>query len=68
MSAKGLFNSIRNTIDLVETERRNRIYIEEAFQKRDFDLVRVYQSKLGIPLMQRLPHEGPAPTTIQEPE
>src|ERR1019366_4700723 len=61
MSARGLFNSFLNTADPVETERRNRMYMEEAFQKRDFDLVRLYQSRLGIPLMQRLPHEGPAP-------
>src|ERR1035438_5152135 len=53
ISAKGSFNSIRNTIDPVETERRNRMYMEEAFQKRDLDLVRLYQSKLGIPIMQR---------------
>ena len=68
MSARGSFNSFLNTADPVETERRNRIFIEEAFQKRDFNLVRVYQSKLGLPPIQRLASEGPAPSTIQEPE
>ena len=42
--------------------------MEKAFREDNYDLVRKYQSVLGLPLMQRLPSEGPASPAIQEPE